>query len=414
MFRGERFRVDISDDEEDAQIPQSDAVIPGMIQVGDIKERNASAPPPPAPKATTTTGFPEHKKRTRQSAFRRQRAGAPDPPRQTQPLSSASPLRKPTLEEEKKQIDEENRRKLAAMSASTIKDEREELMDSMPASLLERFLRRAKIDEDTEEQQKPPSPSRDRKEAEATQDGPSKPKKSVSFAEQQENNDEETTESDIAAEQAAKDESDPYPEQLPPNPPPGFVHAPSEFPLGPIHFPKPPPRQDPPPELDPNSPSFLEDLHNHYFPDLSLDPASLSWLRPSTSPYTDAPTNEKSAYHPESIASSVAPAGVRFSMLGTILAPNTSLSLPTTLGLHHHAADPEAAGYTIPELAILSRSTVPTQRCIAWQILGRILFRLGKGEFGERGSTLVEGLWSTVERENVVARMLAEASGGEN
>jgi RNA polymerase II-associated protein 1 len=73
--------------------------------------------------------------------------------------------------------------------------------------------------------------------------------------------------------------------------------------------------------------------------------------------------------------------------------------------------DPEAAGYTIPELAMLSRSTVPAQRCIAWQVLGRILFRLGKGEFGERGSTLVEGLWRNVEREGVVARMLAEANG---
>jgi hypothetical protein len=48
---------------------------------------------------------------------------------------------------------------------------------------------------------------------------------------------------------------------------------------------------------------------------------------------------------------------------------------------------------------------------LAWQVLGRLLYRLGKGEFGETGSTLVEGLWSTIEREGIVARMLVEASG---
>lgn len=37
---------------------------------------------------------------------------------------------------------------------------------------------------------------------------------------------------------------------------------------------------------------------------------------------------------------------------------------------------------------------------------------MGNGEFGERGSALVESLWSVVEREGVVAGMLAEAGGG--
>lgn len=81
------------------------------------------------------------------------------------------------------------------------------------------------------------------------------------------------------------------------------------------------------------------------------------------------------------------------------------------MGLHHHGKDPEAAGYTIPELGILGRSSFPAQRCIAWQVLGRILYRLGKGEFGVRGGTLVEGLWFVVEKEKLVAAMLAEAEG---
>lgn len=107
----------------------------------------------------------------------------------------------------------------------------------------------------------------------------------------------------------------------------------------------------------------------------------------------------------------MSPSEIRFSLRGTILGPSTSLALPTTLGLHHHGNDPQAAGYTIPELAILSRSTFAAQRCIAWQVLGRILFRLGKGEFGERGGQLSEGLWFVIEKEGVVGGMLAEAEG---
>jgi hypothetical protein len=81
------------------------------------------------------------------------------------------------------------------------------------------------------------------------------------------------------------------------------------------------------------------------------------------------------------------------------------------MGLHHHGDDPHAAGYTIPELAILARSTFPAQRCIAWQVIGRILFRLGRAEFGDRGGQLSEGLWFVIEKEGVVAGMLAEADG---
>lgn len=39
---------------------------------------------------------------------------------------------------------------------------------------------------------------------------------------------------------------------------------------------------------------------------------------------------------------------------------------------------------------------------------------MGKGEFGERGSALVEGLWFVVEKEKVLAEMLAEADGGQS
>ncbi|KAJ6153831.1 RNA polymerase II-associated protein 1 N-terminal [Penicillium chermesinum] len=163
------------------------------------------------------------------------------------------------------------------------------------------------------------------------------------------------------------------------------------------------------PTLDPTSPEFLTDLQSHYFPEMTHDPQSLSWLRPPTGDEDDP--DSTSPYHPASEAISISPSAIRFSLRGTILPPETSLSIPTTMGLHHHGDDPQAAGYTIPELAILSRSTFPAQRCVAWQVLGRILFRLGKGEFGDRGGQLSEGLWFVIEKEGVVGGMLAEAEG---
>lgn len=163
------------------------------------------------------------------------------------------------------------------------------------------------------------------------------------------------------------------------------------------------------PSLDPSSPNFLSDLQSHYFPDTPHDPSALSWLQPDD----DSDNPNPSPYSPGSTATAMPASAIRFSLKGTILSPSTALKLPTTLGLHHHGNDPQAAGYTIPELSILSRSTVPAQRCIAWQVLGRILFRLGRGDFGEKGSDLVEGLWAVIEKEGVVARMLDEAGAGD-
>ncbi|KAI5286379.1 hypothetical protein KEM54_006835 [Ascosphaera aggregata] len=424
MFRGERFTVEISDDED--HLPgNGPAVTPGSNFVNDVKERDvaAAAPPPPAPTLSkpSTTGFPEHKKKTRPSAFKQQRGavdkshGTPLQPSQVVPPVPGQVMNKQALQEEKQQIDLENKRRLAAMSDSQIVSEREELMSSLPPSLLERFLRRARIDDTPEEDikaQARPDPiqasSEESRFAAGTttgNDGFTEPKQSAFCADSLER---EINETSTTQGNHMMDIDD-----IPPNLPDSEIHLPSEFPLPPIHFPTPPNNMTAP-NLDPDSPTFLEDLQKHYFPDMPVDPSSLSWLLPSTSPYSDAVTDESSAYHPKSQAVSVSPSGIRFSMTGAILAPKTSLSLPTTLGLHHHASDPEAAGYTIPELSILSRSTVPAQRCIAWCILGRILFRLGKGEFGEPGSPLVEGLWSTVEQENAIAGMLAEAGGGEN
>ncbi|KAI5298956.1 hypothetical protein KEM56_003641, partial [Ascosphaera pollenicola] len=215
MFRGERFTVDISDDEENhtshkeeesgvAQVP-----VPILDFVNDIKERDVAAPPPaPTLQTSSKSGFPEHKKRTRVSAFKQRRHGpgnGPAGPALRQPTAPSastsasapgpSSMKKPTLEDEKREIDLENQKKLAAMSDSQIEEERDELVSSLPPSLLELFLQRAKIyqTEGTQPHLKPVSPESKNPEpskevSKSLNETPSatgkaeKAKKSVSFA----------------------------------------------------------------------------------------------------------------------------------------------------------------------------------------------------------------------------------------
>ncbi|KAK1067871.1 hypothetical protein LTR33_011270, partial [Friedmanniomyces endolithicus] len=115
---------------------------------------------------------------------------------------------------------------------------------------------------------------------------------------------------------------------------------------------------------------------------------------------------------------------LRFSFTGELLAPRTASLIPVTAGLHHHGDSPEAAGYTVAELAHLSRSTYAAQRCVAFQTLGRFLYRLGKGEFGDPGEPgedvtgaeesfgeLARGLWHAVEQERVIETLVLESEG---
>ncbi|KAJ5372180.1 hypothetical protein N7517_004186 [Penicillium concentricum] len=391
-FRGERFLLDLDEESGAPEIPSPFSL------VGEIQERASSTAIPPAPKLPTSsassTGFPAPRQR-KASSFKQRRSNQPTPP--------TPPPTEPTAQDDKKSIDEENRRQLAAMSDAQIQQEREELMEQMDPGLLERFLRRANIEEDEKTEFSPPAPVADEK---------SKPRKSVSF--------DIPPSAPVAAPPSAqahslpKQSPKPHPrnEDLAPPSLPQDLHPASQRPsldpatLETFHFPQP---TTPMPVLDPSSPSFLSDLQSHYFPEIAQDPSKLSWMQPLSADEEDP--DSTSAYHPASNAISMAPSAIRFSLRGTILAPETSLSLPTTMGLHHHGEDPHAAGYTIPELAILARSTFPAQRCIAWQVIGRILFRLGRAEFGDRGGPLSDGLWFVIEKEGIVAGMLAEADG---
>ncbi|KAL0260599.1 hypothetical protein SLS55_004289 [Diplodia seriata] len=408
LGKGERFYVNFDDPErgiigdpvESAQA-HDDAlpVFPGLSFVADVKERDTSEVRPPAAPSfkSTSTGFPAHKKRTRVSAFKQQRNAAKDPSGQpgqdsepaapsAAPPVPAAPVREkaPPLvpataedgvsaeEIERRQIDEDNRKRLAAMTPEEIEAERQELFSSLNPGFIQRLLARANIDEGSNERSFPSAtnlPQTETPPSKSTEPKSPKTAKKVTFEEPKA----PEPSTDSAGNDMAKDvgvDTGAAPE--------------GSLPAAPtIHFPRP----SQPPELDPNDPNFLQDLHDKYFPDLAADPQSLLWAAPLPTPGSEA--DKQSPYHPS--LRSLDAKDIRFGFNGAIIPPKVARDMSVSLGLHHHGEAPEAAGYTIPELALLARSKVPAQRCMAFQTLGRILFRLGRGEFGVEGTISVEG-----------------------
>nr|POF15315.1 rna polymerase ii-associated protein rba50 [Quercus suber] len=415
MIPGQRVEIDLGSDDED-QPSQQPVMLPGAF-VGDVLERSSQAPrAPSAPTLKSNNGFPEHKKRNIENRFKRQKAVNPSrqqfsqtesphtvhnvadsQPVATSPAGRGEP--KTWEQGERQRIDEENRQKLAAMSPAEIEEERQELMDSLSPAFLQHLLRRSNINSgsaeaelDAQPPQSPQLPASD------TQKSKPKDVKSVSFA--------DPPPSAAVAEPADEDRDKPTPTE-----PPQSAMNPELPPHDSIHFPQP----QQPPDLDPASATFFEDLHTKYFPALPSEPEKLAWMQASKAKHD-------SSYDPS--ATAFKPQDIRFSFTGELIPPKTAAEIPVTMGLHHHGDSPDAAGYTIPELAHLARSAYAAQRCIAFQTLGRILFRLGKGEFGDSGEPgaewegaqetfgeLARGLWGVVEGEKVIETLVRESEG---
>ncbi|OJA14761.1 hypothetical protein AZE42_06234 [Rhizopogon vesiculosus] len=99
-----------------------------------------------------------------------------------------------------------------------------------------------------------------------------------------------------------------------------------------------------------------EYIRRRYFPDVPADDPSVSWMKPSS-------------FNSE-------PVLLRFDLTGTPIPAEISATLPSHLGLHHHA-DGDHAGYTFDDVFLLSRSTVPAQRATMLNVLVGIARRLG-------------------------------------
>ncbi|EGS22212.1 uncharacterized protein CTHT_0017290 [Thermochaetoides thermophila DSM 1495] len=385
------------------------------LEVFDVQERDISEITPPSfpqPSAPSVGGYPPHKKRV--SAFKQRQAKASAA--KEQPKSPESSLRNNAWFDERRGIHEENQALLDSMTPEQIEETRRQLFGQLDPNFIQSLLRRARIDEPTipepidaaAQESKPSSatgpqpkarqvtvedapdevtaPKAPEKQAEtsmpmgsssATNTKPSsaepaKPKKTVTFDED-------------AAPLIPPEDLFPAANPPPPTKPSTKkIARPEERSQlddadnlshsHKTHFPR-PPRV---PDLDPNDPNFLENLHKKYFPDLPADPSKLAWMAPIPTPDSDA--DKESPYYPGQ--DSLPISALRFDFRGALLPPRVSRTIPVTKGLHHHGEAPEAAGYTIPELARLARSAVPGQRCLAYQTLGRILYRLGIGEFG--------------------------------
>ncbi|KAF8123263.1 hypothetical protein EV363DRAFT_1455547 [Boletus edulis] len=101
-----------------------------------------------------------------------------------------------------------------------------------------------------------------------------------------------------------------------------------------------------------------EYIRRRYFPNVPANDPGLAWMEASSLGTTD---------------SSVP----RFDLQGVPIPISLSASLPSHLGLHHHA-EGSHAGYTIDDIFLLARSTVPAQRASMLGILAKVAHRLGR------------------------------------
>ena len=107
-----------------------------------------------------------------------------------------------------------------------------------------------------------------------------------------------------------------------------------------------------------------QDIRRRFFPRAPIFDPSLEWIQP-TKPAENAPASV-----------------VRFDLDGKPIPAELSSTLPTHHGLHHHA-EGEHAGYTIDDVLLLSRSSVPAQRASMLRVLARLAGRLGRNLRGD-------------------------------
>ncbi|OAA49576.1 RNA polymerase II-associated protein 1 [Metarhizium rileyi] len=391
--------------------------------IGDIIERETGEDKPvlfPAA-PSSSTGFPSHKRRWNNSAFKQRRAAKLDENASLIEANARDEMKRTVekienpsecfgLVHEKRRIDQENRQKLAAMEPQEIAQAQEDIMTGLNPALIQRLLQRSTIDEPTG-----PSPFdtpddiNDTKiEAEMTSKSDAPP---IETLEEQPDNEQPSIEisrsaSGLASKNPAgfssKRIADDYDEDEAPSQIPEDLFPITEQPKT-AHFPVPPSL----PDLDPSDPNFLATLHEKYFPELPADPSKLAWMAPVPSEHSVADKDSSYYPHPE-----ISVSALRFDFRGRFLSPKVSRSIPSTKGLHHHGEAPEAAGYTIAELARLARSVVPAQRCMAYQTLGRILYRLGRGEWGKTDDDpIAMGIWVAVKKGRVLESLMEAAAG---
>ncbi|KAI0088617.1 hypothetical protein BDY19DRAFT_890806 [Irpex rosettiformis] len=146
-----------------------------------------------------------------------------------------------------------------------------------------------------------------------------------------------------------------------PDPESEDVSMESPSPIRAIPLPEAGPMQSTSMEPEEGTPEYIR---RQFFPNLAPNDPSVAWIegipdRPSTGD-----------------------PGLRFDLTGTPIPPELSRTLPVHLGLHHHAEGTHA-GYTLEDVFLLSRSTVPAQRAGMLGVLNSIVIKLSKHSIAE-------------------------------
>ncbi|KAI0763560.1 hypothetical protein BD413DRAFT_483649 [Trametes elegans] len=399
--------------------------------IGSILERKPVGKPSAPSDRTTKTGFPAVQHRS-QSAFARARQASQktggerlrDVP-VVQP--SSSPLAQQTLESKpitppgdpdgwRTHMEEENRSRVDAMTAEEREQERAEILEKFGPNVAEvlkkaREAREGKRKDSSPDnaevgaQPSPPfSPSRPRI-GERTRSyssilRPSSPPTSASSTRPPSRAERKIRFADITPEDIHVYES------APPSPRRKALALPSPtesdgptVSLGDWKSAKIPLRSRDDVLADPGSPEddarlteleagTPEDIRRRFFPTAPTHGPTLEWIQAQ-------PDNE-----PEAEAEPT----VRFDLTGTPIPAHLTSTLPTHLGLHHHA-EGSHAGYTLEDIFLLSRSTVPAQRASMFGLLAKIAHKLARTSVeSRRGIPELVGQELTLRK-----RMLASA-----
>ncbi|KAI0655427.1 hypothetical protein C8Q70DRAFT_923748 [Cubamyces menziesii] len=415
--------------------------------VGSILERKPAAKPS-APsvhsQATTKTGFPAAQHRS-QSAFARARRDAQktggERSREVPVVQSSSSLNLPVSERKpasspgsadswREQMEEENLRQVQSMTEEEREQERVEILEKFGPNVAEvlrkaRAAREGKREDSGSEKQEvgatpspPSSPSRPRigertrsynsilrpssppPTSASSSRPPSRAERKIRFA--------DVTPGDIHVYESA-----------PPSPRRKALALPSPSDSdGPTvslgvwrgSTPKTLPREAVTPggpaddvKVDSLEEGTPEDIRRRFFPTAPAHDPSLEWIQSA----------------PEQELEVEAEATVRFDLTGTPIPAHISSKLPTHLGLHHHA-EGSHAGYTLEDIFLLSRSTVPAQRASMLGLLAKIAHKLARTsadskrgipelagqELPLRKRMLATGVEAMAERASVGARAI--------
>ena len=358
---------------------QTESLTMPMSLIADVCERRPpststrKAPLPPDLKSDTgggslATGFPAHRKRMRGSGLglgsglgsgsgsvfrngggrnlQREEGGGGDLQKGGQTSTAKSRGRSNS-------IDRENRAKLAAMTPAEIEKERDELMAQLSPAFVERLMKRVNIDHRYGDDGVDGLNGDNGNDEDDAAEFPELQRRTGMKSPQEERKIREPEEQRSEGGQA---------EDTPDN---TTMTLDINQPRKTVSFASPPPS---PSSINPDRPPSPRTLRRLYFPDQPPPDAipALSWTLPLSSSSTNNNNNNNDSKTSLSISA------LRFSLNGALIPPSVAISLPVTLGLHHHAANPDAAGYTISELTRLSRSAMPAQRCVAIKALGGV------------------------------------------